>query len=95
MLPSVRERLRRGLAVDALTDVVALWAWSTLGRDHARGPRPVADPLALRFASIAAATGGDASALATALLGLEGIFGDLARDARLVQPVARRLTDLI
>jgi fructuronate reductase len=95
VLPSVRERLRRGLAVDALTDVVALWAWSTLGRDHAGASRPVADPLASRFAAIAGASGGDPHALAGALVGLPDVFGDLAGDARLVEQVAVRLADLI
>lgn len=95
LLPTVRERLRRGLQADALTEVVALWAWSTLGRDHRGAPRDVADPLAAQFAAIAAASGDDPHALASALVGLEGVFGDLSADDRLVEEVAGRLAELI
>ena len=95
---TIRERLERGLAVDALADVLALWAWSTLGVDHRGEPRTVADPLATTYARIASdcTTDGrvDTSALATALIGLP-IFGDLAGDPVLVGPVAARLPALL
>ena len=91
---TIRDRLERGLAIDALADVLALWAWSTLGVDHRGEPRTVSDPLATTYARIVAdcTTDGrvDTSALATALIGLP-IFGDLAGNPALVGPVATRL----
>lgn len=95
LLGTVHERLARGLPIDAATDVLALWAWSTLGRDHEGGERPVADPLADTFASIAARHAADHHGLATALLCLREIFGDLAGDPRVTAPVADRLAALL
>lgn len=95
---TIRDRLERGLAIDALADVLALWAWSTLGVDHRGNPRTVSDPLAVTYARIAAdcTTDGhvDTAALAAALLGLP-IFGDLAGNPALVGPVAARLPALL
>jgi fructuronate reductase len=73
LLATVRLRLARGLPVDAIAEVLALWAWCTVHH-------PVRDPLAARFAEIA----GDA----TELLRLEPIFGDLAGNPVLVAAVA-------
>ena len=99
LLGTIRERLGRGLLIDALAEVLALWAWSTLGRDHRGSLRSVSDPLATTYARLVAecSTDGnlDATALARALVAIEPIFGDLADDARVVQPVATRLAELI
>ncbi len=99
LLGTIRERLERDLPIDALADVLALWAWSTLGLDQRGAPRSVADPLATTYARLATecTTRGtvDAPALARALVSLESIFGDLADDRRVVAPVATRLADLL
>jgi fructuronate reductase len=73
LLATVRLRLDRGLPVDAIAEVLALWAWCTVHH-------PVRDPMAPRLAEIA----GDA----TELLRLEPIFGDLAGNPVLVATVA-------
>ena len=87
-----------GLGIDALADVLALWAWSTLGVDHRGDPRTVSDPLATTYARIVEECTTDrrvdTTALATALLGLP-IFGDLAGNPALVGPVAARLPALL
>ena len=83
IVPTLRERLARDLPVDALVDVLALWAWSTRGR-------AVKDPLTDRFA----AAGDDPLALATALVGLPEVFGDLAGNPHLVAAVGHRLADV-
>jgi fructuronate reductase len=80
LLATVRLRLERGLPVDAMAEVLALWAWCTVHR-------PVRDPLAPRFAEIAATQAGDPHGIAAALLGLEPIFGDLAGNSELVAAV--------
>ena len=94
---TIRARLTHDLPIDAIAEVLALWAWSTLGVDHAGQPRVVADPLASEYARIARdCTIGervDARRLAEALLGIEGIFGDLAGNSALADPVTERLAE--
>jgi fructuronate reductase len=77
LLVTLSERLDRGLRSPAIAEVLALWAWSTLGRDHEGAPRAVDDPLAPEYAAIAARHGDDPAALAGALLSIEAIFGPL------------------
>jgi fructuronate reductase len=95
LLDTVRIRLDRDLPVDAIADVLALWAWSTLGRDHRGAPRQVQDPFAPTFAELAERHADDSDALAAALLSLEPIFGDLAGHAGLTTLVAARLRPLM
>ena len=95
LLDTVRTRLDRRLPVDGLADVLALWAWSTLGRDDRGAPRPVQDPLASTFATITERSGRDADELVKALLDIESIFGDLAGRADLAALVAGRLAPLL
>jgi len=95
LLGTVRDRMARGLTIDALTDVLALWAWSTLGRDHQGLPRGVDDPLAATFATIATSHGDDARALVKALLALEPVFGDLAGSQPLEDLVSDRVAVLL
>ncbi len=78
LLDTARQRLARGLPIDAIADVLALWAWSTLGRDHLGRPVAVIDPLAPTYADIAADNGDDPRARRRA-----GRFGaDLRRSRR-------------
>ena len=95
LLDTVRARYARGLPVDAIADVLALWAWSTLGRDHLGAPRSVHDPLAARYAGIAALDGDDAAALTRSLLGLDAVFGDLTGNPTLTASVSVRLAALL
>lgn len=95
VLDTVRARLARGLSIDALADVLALWAWSTRGVDHTGAPRPVHDPLADRYAEITARCGADPVALTAALLSLDSVFGDLTDNTALQTAVAGRLARLM
>lgn len=87
LLDTVRLRLAAGLPIDALSEVLALWAWSTHGLDHLGDVRSVADPLADRFASIAVDHASDAAGHLRTLLAIEEIFGDLAGDPRVLASV--------
>jgi fructuronate reductase len=84
LLDTVRLRLAHGLPVDAIAEVLALWAWATVHH-------PVRDPMASRFAEIARQHGDDPTGLATALVHLRPIFGDLAGNETLTHAVATRL----
>lgn len=95
LLDTWRDRRARGLGANALADALALWAWSTLGRDHRGERRPVDDPLADRFDEIAATHPGDPASIAVELVAIESVFGDLARDPELTSAIAVRLDDLI
>jgi hypothetical protein len=79
----VRLCLERGLPVDAIADVLALWAWCTVHH-------PVHDPLSARLAEIADAHPDDTeglAAVAAELLRLEPIFGDLVGNGVLTAAV--------
>ncbi len=95
ILATVRDRIDRGLPIDALADVLALWAWSTLGVDHRGDQRSVDDPLAGTFEHLAADHGHDPVMLASALVDLEAIFGGLTGSPRLVQHLIDRLGPLL
>lgn len=95
LLDTVRLRLDRGLPIDGLAETIALWAWSTLGRDHTGAARTVNDPLAVEYAVIAARSSGDPAQLTAALLAMETIFGDLAGNPRLVGAVTTSLRPLL
>ena len=65
------------------------------GRDERGLPIDVADPLAARYAQLAAEHRDDPRAFGTSLLGLEAIFGrDLPSQARFTQPVLDALDAL-
>ncbi len=95
LLGTVRRRLAGGLPIDAIAQVIALWAWSTRGVDAAGRPRPVDDPLAPRFAEITSTHAGDPAAFVDALLAIEAIFGDLSRDELLRAAVLRRYVSVL
>lgn len=94
LLDTCRDRRARGLDTDALADALALWAWSTLGRDAGGEPRRVDDPLADQFARIAAEHGDDPTATARALVQIDEIFGDLTGDDDFTSAIASRLATL-
>ena len=76
LLATARDRLAGGGSIRHLSLAIAGWMRYATGVDE-RGARiEVSDPLAARFAEIAAAAHGDAGALARGFLGIAAIFGD-------------------
>lgn len=75
LLGTIRDRLKAGAGFDRLALGVAAWMVYATGRDEARNPVDVRDPLSSR---LAAATAGkrEASALVEAYLGIREVFGD-------------------
>jgi fructuronate reductase len=69
-------RRREGRRCDALTLVVAGWMRYVLGRDEQGGRHEVDDPLAAKFAAIAAASGQHPHDLVDRFLELSGVFGE-------------------
>lgn len=94
LLGTLAVRRSQGLPSEALLDVVALWAWSTLGLDHDGRHRTVSDPLASAFTTIASSAGDDMAAVARQLIALRPVFGDVAGDPELTDEIAVRLTRL-
>ncbi|PZU93270.1 MAG: mannitol dehydrogenase [Chelatococcus sp.] len=95
LLGTIRDRLKAGAPIDRLALGVAAWMAYVSGTDEKGAPIDVRDPLAAQFAQATARTGRDAQALATALLGIEAIFGaDLPREERFTGPVIAHLGTL-
>ena len=96
LLEPIRDRLRAGGAIDHLCVAVAGWIRYASGRDEHDQPIDVADPLAPRFAAIAAAAGQDPVALAQGFFAISEVFGtDLPVDQRFTVPVTQRLASLL
>ncbi len=96
ILATVRANLAAGHPVDLAALAVAGWMRYVRGDDERGQPIRVSDPLAPRFASVAAESGRDPVAYARGLLALSAIFGDdLPQDARFTAPVIRWLTMLV
>jgi fructuronate reductase len=96
LLAPIRDRLCTGAPVDHLCLAVAGWIRYAAGRDEQDRPIDVVDPLATRFATIAAEAGRDPAALAQGFLGLSEVFdADLPRDARFVTRLTDQLRSLI
>ncbi|MGE5087547.1 MAG: mannitol dehydrogenase family protein [Candidatus Levyibacteriota bacterium] len=95
ILATVRANLAAGRPVELATLAVAGWMRYVRGDDEQGRPIAVSDPLAPRFAAIAAESGSDPAAYARGLLALSAIFGDdLPKDPRFTTPVIRWLTIL-
>ena len=76
LLDTVRERLARGESIAHLALAIAGWIRYASGTDEHGKPIAVADPLAAKFAGIAAVARGNASLIADAFLDLSAVFGD-------------------
>ncbi|MEO8485094.1 MAG: mannitol dehydrogenase family protein [Betaproteobacteria bacterium] len=76
LLGTVRDRLARGASIRHLSLAVAGWMRYASGFDETGARIEVVDPLAERYAAIAADARGDATKLAKGLLGLAAVFGD-------------------
>ncbi len=95
LLAPIRDRLTAGEPLPLLALGVAGWMRYVSGQDEAGQPIDVRDPLAARFAAVAAEAGGDAGRLADGLLAIREVFGtDLPADPRFTGPVRAALTSL-
>ena len=95
-LATIRDNLAAGRSIERLALSVAAWMRYVAGHDERGMPIVVNDPLAPRFAAAAAAHRDDPRAFATALFGIESIFGgEIPRDPRVVEPVVAALRALL
>jgi fructuronate reductase len=96
LLGPIRDRLRVGATIDHLCVAVAGWIRYASGRDEHGQPIDVIDPLAPRFAAIAAKADADPRALARGFLAIGEVFGaDLSEDRRFTVPVTSALESLL
>jgi fructuronate reductase len=94
-IATVRDNLAAGRSVRRLAVSVAAWMRYVGGRDESGQAIDVVDPLAARFAALAAAHKEDPRGLAQSLFGIESIFGDdLRAEPRIVEPVIEALSSL-
>ncbi|MGH8222283.1 MAG: mannitol dehydrogenase family protein [Woeseiaceae bacterium] len=96
LLATLRLQLRRDGPIAAMALALAGWMRYVLGRDDAGREIEVSDPLATRFAEIAArGTGCSPRETALAFLSIEQIFGtDLRKNGRLLSVVGEFLMQL-
>jgi fructuronate reductase len=96
ILSTVRSQLDRGGPVASLGLVVAAWMRYALGRDERGLPIDVSDPLASKFAAIAAEGLASSSEIADRFLAIREVFGsDLPAQARFRSAVAESLRQLL
>ena len=96
LLGTVRDRLAGGGSIRHLTLAVAGWMRYASGVDEHGARIDVADPMAARYAEIAAAAHGDPVALAHGFLGIAAIFGeDLPAKPAFAEAVTRYLASLV
>ncbi|RZM33320.1 MAG: mannitol dehydrogenase family protein, partial [Sphingomonas sp.] len=95
VLATLSDRLSHGLPIETHAMIVAAWMRYVTGIDEAGASIDVRDPLADVLATTAAETGPDR--LASALLDMRQVFGELGRDERVraaVTEALRRLYEL-
>jgi fructuronate reductase len=96
ILSTVRAQLARGGPIASLGLVVAAWIRYTLGRDEQGKPIEVKDPLAPKFAVIAAGGLNNPAEIAGRFLSIREVFGtDLPAQARFRSTVTESLRQLI
>ena len=95
LIETARERLAKGLDVQALALAVAGWMRYVAGTDEQGHPIEVCDPLAEHLRVLADAAAGQPDAMVSKLLSVEEIFGsDLPKDARFTDAVTAHLLAL-
>jgi fructuronate reductase len=95
LLETIRDRLAAGQSISLLALAVAGWMRHAAGVDEQGRVVSLKDPMAPALA-LATGCGLDPHRLATALMGIEGIFGtDLPHDPRFAGPVTQALDLLI
>jgi fructuronate reductase len=96
LLGTVRDRLAGGGSIAHLALAIAGWIRYASGTDEHGRTIEISDPLAARFASIAAAARGNASEIADGFLGLTEVFGaDLSENTVFRRAVSRDVGGLI
>jgi fructuronate reductase len=96
ILSTVRAQLERGGPVASLGLVVAAWMRYALGRDERGRAIEISDPLAAKFAAIAAEKLENPAAIADRFLAIREVFGsDLPAEARFRSTVAESLRQLL
>ena len=96
VLSTVRAQLGRGGPIASLGLVVAAWMRYALGRDERGRAIEVSDPLAPKFAAIAAERLGDPAEIADRFLAIREVFGsDLPAQARFRSTVVESLRQLL
>jgi fructuronate reductase len=96
ILSTVRAQLERGGPVASLGLVVAAWMRYALGRDERGRAIEISDPLAPKFAAIAAARLGNPAEIADRFLAIREVFGaDLPAQARFRSTVTESLRQLL
>lgn len=91
IVPSLRDRLAKGLDVTGLALVSAAWCRFCAGTDDAGRPIPVDDPAAERLRPLAAAARDEPTVF---LDGLGDVFGDVADAPAFRERFSRHLRDL-
>lgn len=81
LLPTIRERLDRGMPIARLAHVVAAWIRTLEGKDDRGGTIEVSDPLKERLQAALASAANTAEAKVTAILKFEQVFGDELADS--------------
>ncbi|HEY8383824.1 MAG TPA: mannitol dehydrogenase family protein [Microvirga sp.] len=94
LLGTIRDRLAVGAPFPRLALGVAAWMRYVTGIDERGQPIDVRDPMRDRLRDAAKAGADDPEQLARTLLSLPEIFGDLAQDPRLADPVIAALRSL-
>ena len=93
ILATIRDNLAADRPIDLAALAVAGWMRYVYGEDERGRPIAVSDPLAARFAAVAAAHRGDPAAFAHGLFALRSIFDeDLHNEPRFTAPVTRWIT---
>lgn len=82
LLGTIRDRLGAGAPIPRLALGVAAWMRYVTGKDEKGRAIDVRDPMSARLRAIADEAGPAAERLAPALLNVQEVFGDLARDPR-------------
>ena len=96
LLGTVRDRLAGGGSIAHLALAIAGWIRYASGTDEQGAPIEVSDPLAGKFAAIAAAARGNASEIADGFLALTEVFGaDLLANPVFRHAVSRDVGGLI
>lgn len=95
LMATARERLAKGLDIQALALAVAGWMRYVAGTDEDGLPIEVCDPLAERLRLLAGEASGQPDEMVRKLLSVEEIFGsDLPKDARFTDAVTAHLRAL-
>lgn len=96
LLATIRLQLERNSPIDGLCLAVAAWMRYVLGTDESGQAIEVNDPLADRFAAIAADCGSSPEALVERFLELQGVFGSvLPADGRFRRALQQQLKFLL